>query len=325
MECESPNSANQLRAAGGGSSSHQQQVSLGYTRAQVHAPLPHSHSQSGSESSQLRGSGSGGWSASGDPGSPPQMMRLSGTSSSGPGTSRQSSVNASHRHSSSTHHHSGQSPHSGGGGGPIPISSTSGPPSAMLVHPSMHYQAAPHAQRQTDRDHPPVAVLASDLNAPYNPTSASLDATQRGSMNIPLYNPQTVTSSSAGGVMGSGGGSFQTTGSHIYQAVPPQSHHHHGNHHQSQTYITTAPSFLATAAGGGGGVGVMQSDRGGLTGVATSLNEGPVTRGGAVTLNERLSGDSGSSALVRTTAAGERNDDSPMVGVCVQQSPVASH
>ena len=286
MECESP-SSQQVRAVQGNS-----QVSLGYTRAQVHAPLPHSHSSTGWNSSDQLGSVS------------PQQQRQS--SSSSRSQHRQSSYTAtspqsisaqqptvfnrpvlvnshvelgtvpasSHQHSRTANDTSSSSSSSQARGGATDLSS--------LGH--RHNLSSGANNQATDlASHPAVSGQYVALN------NGPPEATQSGSMNMPLY-PSAHMSVS-------GTGPFHPHSHHSYMSNAPAAFSLQTP--AAAVNLSDQRAVSERAGGGGGGAG----SGGGV---------GPVANDSAV------------SGRVRTSAT-DRGDDSPMVGVCVQQSPVASH
>ena len=276
MDCESPQ---QLRNA-----HPNQPVSLGYTRQQVRAPLPHSSSTDGSERLSA-----GGWSAGDVQIQSPPSLRGQSTSSATGASSRSSQNRLSMgNYSVSPQHITAQARHLG-----MPT---------VVPMPSVYDAGA--ATRQTAATvavAPPVAV-------PLAPMGLLLpEATQTGSMNMPLYGAQA-------GLVYSGAQTAVADGlqQSVYQAVPVTGgvamHHLPVAHLQAQ----------AQAAAND-----RDRERSSREEHVTSLASSRSTGSAAAVAG-------GSNHVVRTSATAsavvnERADDSPMMGIVVQQSPVASH
>ena len=267
MDCESPQ---QLRNA-----HPNQPVSLGYTRQQVRAPLPHSSSTDGSERLSA-----GGWSAGDVQIQSPPSLRGQSTSSAAGASSRSSQNRLSMgNYSVSPQHITAQARHLG-----MPT---------VVPMPSVYDAGA--ATRQT----------AATVAVPLAPMGLLLpEATQTGSMNMPLYGAQA-------GLVYSGAQTAVADGlqQSVYQAVPVTGgvamHHLPVAHLQAQAAANNDRE--------------RSSREEHVTSLASSRSTGSAAA---------VSGSS--NHVVRTSATAsavvnERADDSPMMGIVVQQSPVASH
>ena len=267
MDCESPSSSNQLRAAAPSA-----QVSLGYTRAQVCAPLP--HSSSGSWTSDSRAD---------DASTSPAQRR------------------SSHRHS----YAAASPPHS--------ISSQLQSQPNVLIRPQGVADVMLDNSSGGGGNKSELLALQQRHQTLAPAAAAAPEATQSGSMNLPLYH---VTSHPP-----------------PHHVVPP------GGHHVPTSQLHAHPSSAPYQLPPGGHLPPQHGF------IPTSLQQQPFIQtstaplGVNISVNERSLGGAEASARVRTSggggapevrggggaAAAERSDDSPMMGVCVQQSPVASH
>lgn len=287
MDCESPQ---QLRNA-----HPNQPVSLGYTRQQVRAPLPHSSSTDASERV------SGGWSV-GDVQiqSPPSLRGQSALSSGAAGSSRSSQHRLSlGNFTVSPQHLTAQARHLGMPPTVVPMVSAYDP-SGMHRQTAVVGAVAPSA-------------VAMSLGVPL----LLPEATQTGSMNLPLYGAQAAPHAAFTGAQTAVVDGLQPGA--VYQAVPAPGvplgamHHHHH-----------VPLNLQAQAIN------LSNDR-----ERSSVRDEHVTsqpsRSSASQLASSSSAPSSSNHVARTSAAtssgavNDRADDSPMMGICVQQSPVVSH
>ena len=204
MECESPSSSSQLRAAAPSA-----QVSLGYTRAQVHAPLPHSGSWTGERND-------------GDVTSPQQRRNS---------TNRHSYVAASPPHSISSQLQ------------PNALIRPQGGVAEVMVDAGMA------RGEQLSGGGGGVVVQQQTLLLPAVPP----EATQSGSMNLPLYHhvsSQPHIFQPPHGVLPQ---QQHVTSSSQPHPVPPSQHHTHGHPSIQIAHVTSsqhgAPAAVTTHHG----------------------------------------------------------------------------
>jgi len=138
-------------------------------------------------------------------------------------------------------------------------------------------------------------------NSSFISSPASLDCTQSGSVNLPLYQTSYVNLPSGAATSSStyfGNSIYPFTSSHNNSSIPASSN-------SSAFNSMNSPAAAAGAAAAGSG-----------TTTAAGLVGGP---------SMSFATDTKSAPPARQNTNNSERSDSPMVGVCVQQSPVASH
>lgn len=146
----------------------------------------------------------------------------------------------------------------------------------------------------------PIGGGSASSSAGYHnvyPTHTNLDCTTSGSMNMPL-------------------GGFRTSG-----------HHHGPNIHKPQSIPAVLPSGGShVAATSGGSSATYTTTSGGMPSSTSSSSGGygGYSISAQATVNPGLVSAQSSSSGASTTTT-RQGEESPMHGVCVQQSPVASH